>query len=527
MSNIVFVDVDQFYGIEIEEFPAQIAQVALWMTDHQMNQLVSTEFGQYFARLPLRKSPHILFGPARGNALQIDWRALIAPEKLNYIVGNPPFKGKKEQTPAQKRELRNIFSDVSGAASLDYVACWYRKSVDFIQANPKIEVALVATNSITQGEQAGLLWPGLFRRGIVINFAHRTFQWTSEARGKAAVHCVIIGFSLLERDRKVIFEYETVRSSPIGIVASRINSYLVDAENIVLLKRRRPIQAIPKLSFGSMPNDDGNLLIETLEERNALIAQDAGLAPFVREFLGAEEFIANKPRYCLWLADATPTHLRSHFEIARRCDLVRKARSESKRAETKALAKTPAVFGENRQPESMYLAIPKTSSETRQYIPMAFLSPQVIASTELFTSTEAGLFGFGILTSQMHMAWVRSICGRLKSDYRYSAGIVYNNFPWPDPTPKQKTAIESAAQSVLNARAKHPDATLADLYDPLSMPPGLVKAHQTLDRAVDAAYGKTNFASEADRVAFLFTLYEKLTSLFPIEKKAKRTRRTA
>ncbi|MDQ2925599.1 MAG: class I SAM-dependent DNA methyltransferase [Acidobacteriota bacterium] len=517
VSNIVFIDVDQFYGIEIEEFPAQIAQVALWMTDHQMNQKVSVEFGQYFARLPLKKAPTII----RGNALEIGWETLASPARLTYIVGNPPFVGKQFQTPRQKLDLSAVLNDVSGSGTLDYVSAWFRKASDYMQRNQQAKAAFVATNSITQGEQAGVLWPHLLAKKIRILFAHRTFEWTSEARGRAAVHCVVIGFGMLDEAMKAIFDYHTVKSEPIRIPARRINPYLVDAEDIFLPNRRSPIGNAPSISFGSMPNDGGFLILDAAE-RKALLSAHPALKPFIRPFIGSEEFINSIPRYCLWLQDISASQLRTFPEVLKRVMEVRKVRLSSTRSTTRDLAKTPSLFGEARQPSRKYLLIPGVSSETRRYIPMAFMRKEVIANNLVYVSQDATIYHFGVLTSLMHMAWVRSTCGRLKSDYRYSAGIVYNNFPWPEPTPKQRKTIETAAQAVLNERDRHPNATLADLYDPLSMPPRLVKAHQTLDRAVDAAYGRTAFASEAERVAFLFTLYEKLTTLFPSEKKKSR-----
>lgn len=521
VSLLVFVDVDQFYGIELEEFPAQIAQVALWMTDHQMNQKVSEEFGQYFARLPLKKSPNI----THDNALTVDWRTIVAPDQLSYIVGNPPFVGKKEQNKKQKAELLAIFSDTKGAGILDYVSCWYRKATEYMASNPQIIAAFVSTNSITQGEQVGLLWSGLLQRGVSIYFAHRTFQWSSEAKRKAAVHCVIIGFGLENHPNKFLFDYETLQSEPHAVVASNINPYLIDASNILLKNRRIPISGVPKLSFGNMPNDGGFLLLNP-EERKALLDSTPEIKPFIRSFLGSKEFINSIEKYCLWLKELPPSELRQYPEVMHRVALVRNSRLKSDRKTTQALANTPSIFGEIRQPDKDYLLVPSVSSEQRVYIPMAFMPKEIIANNLVFVSPNATRYHFGIITSLMHMAWVRVVCGRLKSDYRYSAGIVYNNFPWPEPTDRQRAAIETAAQSVLDERARHPESTLADLYDPLSMPPGLVKAHQTLDRAVDAAYGRTSFTSEADRVAFLFTLYEKLTSLFPIEKKPTRRRRT-
>ena len=507
IGQIMFVDVDQFYGIEIEEFPAQIAQVALWMTDHQMNLRVSEEFGQYFARLPLKKAPSIV----HGNALGIDWRTVVAPKDLTYIVGNPPFLGKKEQSSKQKAELTAIFHDVDVASVLDYVTCWYRKATEYMTENRSIETAFVSTNSITQGEQVGALWPWLLRQQVRVNFAHRTFEWSSEAKRKAAVHCVIIGFSLTNRTNKTLFEYETIRSEPHAVKASRINPYLVDADDVVLTNRRTAICNVPQLSFGSMPNDGGHLMLEE-EEAKAFLAEDPAARKFVRPILGSVEYINAIPRFCLWLKGAAPSELRASPAIMQRVAKVRSKRAESTRPATNSLAETPTLFGEDRQPTKKYLAIPKTSSEGRRYIPMGFLEPTIVANTELFTSEDAGLYHFGVLTSTMHMAWIRAVCGRLKSDYRYSAGIVYNNFPWPEPTDKQAAAIEAAAQEVLNARAIFKTSSLADLYALDSMPPELVKAHNKLDRAVDVAYGKTGFGREAERVVFLFELYKKLVA---------------
>ncbi len=532
VSRIVFVDVDQFYGIEIEEFPAQIAQVALWMTDHQMNLKVSEEFGQYFARLPLKKAPNIV----HDNALRIDWRTVVAPEQLSYIVGNPPFVGKSEQSRQQKLDMKQVFREVRRAGVLDYVACWHTKASQLMQANPSIATALVSTNSITQGEQVGALWPQLFAGGVSIQFAHRTFQWSNEARGKAAVHCVIIGFALRDRSRKKIFEYETPKSDPHAIDVLNINAYLVDAPNIFLPTRTNPISNAPKMIYGSKPVDGsgekrgdgekkvGNLVL-TDAERIEILKEDSNCEKWLHSFIGSEELINGNPRWCLWLKDVSPTELKSSPPVMRRIEKVKAYRLKSKKVHTRKSAATPALFTEVRQPRSRYLAIPEVSSERREYIPSAFLDKNIIASNLLYTVPNASVYDFGIITSKMHMAWVRAVCGRLESRYRYSAGIVYNNFPWPEPTDKQRTAIERAAQGVLDARAKFPESSLADLYDPIAMPPDLVKAHQTLDHAVDVAYGRTNFQSEAERVAFLFGLYEKLTSMFPTEKKVVRRRR--
>jgi hypothetical protein len=517
VSGIVRVDVDQFYGIEIEEFPAQIAQVALWLMDHQINMRVSEEFGQYYVRLPLRKAPHIV----HGNALSLDWKSVVPPADLTHIVGNPPFVGKKEQSPSQKAEVMRMFASVKGAGVLDYVACWYRKAADYMAGNPEIRAAFVSTKSITQGEQVGILWKDLLSRGVHIHFAHRTFQWSSEARGKAAVHCVIIGFALHDIPEKRLFDYETPKSDPHEIHAGNINPYLVDAPDVVLDNRKAPLCPIPRMMEGSALIDDGHLLL-TLEEAATLRSCFPGSDAWLRPFFSGDEFINGNNRWCLWLTDADPSAIRSCPPVLERIEKVRRFREASRREATRELAAIPSLFGEIRQPTGKYLFIPKTSSERRAFIPIGFLEPKcILNNTSLFVDG-AGLFHFGVLSSTMSMAWVRSVCGRLKSDYRYSAGIVYNNFPWPEPTEKQRAAIEAAAQGVLNARAKFPDSTLADLYDPLTMPPELVEAHRVLDRAVDAAYGKSSFGSEAERVSFLFDRYLILTQpLAPIARPTK------
>lgn len=504
-------DVDQFYGIEIEEFPAQIAQTALWLMDHQMNMRVSEEFGNYFVRLPLKKSAKIV----HGNALQYDWRRIVKPSELNYIFGNPPFGGKQYQNDAQKADLARVFKGVQGAGVLDFVAPWYRLAMEYMAENRAIQAGFVSTNSITQGEQVGVLWADLLRRGVKIHFAHRTFQWSNEARGKAAVHCVIIGFALHDVSEKRLFDYETLQGEPHEVKAKNINPYLVDAEDIVLRNRANPVSDVTPIVFGSMPNDGGNLMLSP-EERDLLVENEPKAAKWIKPILGSVEFINGQDRYCLWLVGISPQELRAMPAVLKRVDAVRTGRLNSTRPTTRNLAATPSLFGEIRQPNSRYLAVPKTSSESRAYIPMAFLNPSTIANTELFAVTAATNYEFGVLSSAMHMGWVRSVCGRLKSDYRYSAGIVYNNFPWPQAeTAAQREAIEKAAQGVLEARAKHPKSSLAELYNQLTMPAELVKAHRKLDAAVDAAYSKKKFAGDADRVAFLFELYGKLVS--PLE----------
>ncbi len=533
VHQLISLDVDQFFGIEIEEFPAQIAQVALWLVDHQMNLCVSEEFGQYFARIPLKSRPRI----EHGNALTLDWNEVLPAERCSYVLGNPPFVGKTYQNDAQRHDVEVVMGHVKGFGVLDFVAAWYVKAARYLQqAEPGAvspRAAFVSTNSITQGEQVGVLWGWLLAQGVHIHFAHRTFSWTNEAKGKAAVHCVIIGFGLHDVAEKTIYEYEDIKGEPLAVPAANINPYLVDAPSIALPSRRMHICNVRPILFGSKPTDGGHLILDR-EGRDKLLAVEPRAASVVREYLSAEDFINGIPRYCLWLKGCPPSQLRSMPNVLRRVEAVAAFRRLSSKAATRENAATPAFFAEDRQPVTQYLAIPKTSSERRAFIPIDFLSPETIVASELFTIADAGLFDFGILTSTMHNAWVRAVCGRLKSDFRYSAAIVYNNFPWPDlppksepnrpPTPanKAQTAIETAAQAVLDARAQFPASSLADLYDPLTMPPVLLKAHHKLDAAVDAAYalcgGKKTWKNDAERVAFLFARYQQLTSLLPVGK---------
>ncbi|MDD3381190.1 MAG: hypothetical protein PHD68_08270, partial [Rugosibacter sp.] len=517
IHQLVAVDVDQFYGIEIEEFPAQIAQVALWLVDHQMNIKVSEEFGSYFVRIPLKHAATIV----HGNALQLDWNAVLPAPTCAYVLGNPPFVGKSYQTAEQKADMAAVTHDIHGAGVLDFVAAWYIKAARYMATHPAIRTAFVSTNSITQGEQVGALWGWLLAQGVKIHFAHRTFSWSNEARGKAAVHCVIIGFGLQDVAEKTIFEYEDIKGEAHAIRAANINPYLVDAPDVVLPGRTNPICKVPTVLFGSKPTDGGNLIF-TKEERTSLLENEPQAVKFLRSYLSADEFINGNARYCLWLKDVQPNELQKFPHVLQYVERVRKFRLASTKAVTRDNALIPMLFAEERQPTSSYLAIPKTSSERRYWIPIDFLPPEVIVASELFTVQDATPFHFGILTSTMHNAWVHFVCGRLKSDYRYSASIVYNNFPWPEPTDKQRVTIEAAAQAVLDARAAHPNATLADLYDPLSMPPDLLRAHQTLDRAVDAAYAYKDAPTDAARVAFLFARYQALTSLLPIQTKPAR-----
>jgi len=505
----ILCDVDQFYGIEIEEFPAQIAQTALWLMDHQINMQVSEEFGKYFARLPLKKSASIV----NGNALQLDWREVEEPAELNYILGNPPFGGKHYQLTEQREELMNITRSygIKAAGDLDYVSAWFLKSTEYIVDNIEINVAFVSTNSITQGEQVPLLWNALLSHGIKIHFAHQTFKWSSEARGKAAVHCVIIGFGLDDPTEKRLYAYETLTGEPHERKASNINPYLAEAPNLLVLKRGQPIAELPEMRCGNKPTDDGNFLLND-DEKASLLKHEPAAAKFIHRFVGSEEFINGISRWCLWLVDADPNELRKLPLVMSRIEAVRSFRLKSSAAPTRKAADTPSRFFYVSQPKGRYILIPEVSSERRAYIPIGFMSSEVISSNTNYLIDSESLHLFGMLQSRMHMAWMRTVGGRLKSDYRYSGSMVYNTFPWPDNiTDKHKQTIETCAQAVLDARDQFPDSTLADLYDPLTMPPVLVKAHQKLDAAVDAAYSKKKFTGDRDRVAFLFERYQQLT----------------
>lgn len=506
IKSLVFVDVDQFYGIEIEEFPAQIAQVALWLTDHQMNLEVSEEFGHYFARLPLTKTPNIV----HANALEIAWEDVVRPQDLSYIVGNPPFSGAMVMGDAQREDIARVFRGVTGAGILDYVCAWYILAARYLQGDEprgRIHCAFVSTNSITKGEQVGILWRMLYPLGLEIDFAHRTFRWSSEARGAAAVHCVVIGFGIGSSAGKVVFDYDDLGGEPHLVAARNINAYLVDAPSVLLENRTDPICDVPGMRFGNMPRDDGALLLSDADKID-LLAREPAASALVRPFISAREFLNGESRWCLWLVGVSPTVLRSLPHVMERIERVRSFRQASKAASTRRLAATPALFAQIAQPSTNYLLVPRHSSESRRYIPLGFFSPHSIVADSCLFVPDADLFHFGVLTSEMHMAWVRYTCGRIKSDYRYSKDIVYNNFPWPEPTDKQRARIEAAAQSVLDARGLFPGSTLADMYDPVAMPAKLVAAHRALDSAVDAAYGRGAFRSEAERVALLFERYQ-------------------
>lgn len=504
ISSIVWCDVDQFHGIEVEEFPAQIAQVAMWLIDHQMNMMISEHFGQYFVRLPLKKSANIV----HANSLQISWEDVISKEKLTYILGNPPFIGKQLQNKEQKDDMARIFNKVQGAGVLDYVTAWYLKASKYIQ-NRKIKVAFVSTNSIVQGEQVGILWKELFSNyGIKIHFAHQTFNWSNEAKSNAAVHVVIVGFASFDTTNKKIFEYENIKAEAHEKIVKNITPYLVEGDDIVIEKRRKPICDVPNISFGSMPNDGGNFLL-TDEEKEELIKQEPLSEKYIKPLLSASEFLNGKNRWCLWLEDLNPNDLKSMALVKQRVENVKKLREESSRETTKKLAEYPTLFGEIRQPKTEYIGIPLNTSGNRIYIPFGYFPKDFISNNTMSVVAKSSLFHFGVLASIMHMSWIKYICGRIKSDYRYSNELVYNNYPFPkNVSEKQKKAVEEKAQNVLNIRSQFSDCSLADLYDPLSMPPNLKKAHQELDKAVDNCYGSKSFKNDKERIEFLFGLYE-------------------
>ena len=519
VHGLIGVNVDQFYGMEIEEFPAQIAQVALWLVDHQMNLRVSVEFGLYFARIPLKSTPHI----QNANALRVEWNEVLPAQRCSYVLGNPPFLGKTYQSKEQKTDLAAVMHGIHGAGDLDFVCGWYVLAAQYMQNRTGTQAAFVSTNSITQGEQVAVLWGEMQRMGMHIHFAHRTFQWSNEASGKAAVHCVIVGFGPQDPAVKTIYEYEDIKVIPHAVPAKRINAYLVDAPDVLLNKRRTPICDVSEMTYGSKPTDGGHLLMDDLE-KNALLAVEPQAARWIRPFLGAEEFINSKQRWCLWLANCPPKELRQMPEVMKRVQAVKEMRTTSSDKQTQIDAGTPTLFQKIRQPSSNYLLIPLHSSENRQYVPLGFCNSETICGNANSMIADATLYHFSVMTSAMHNAFMRFTCGRLESRFRYSNTIVYNNFPWPGfagdaLSDKHRNAIEQAAQCVLDARAQFADSSLADLYDPLTMPPALLKAHQKLDTAVDAAYqpsgGKKTYASDAERVAFLFELYQSITSLLP------------
>jgi hypothetical protein len=515
LESILWIDVDMMYGIEYEEFPARIAQVAMWLIDHQMNMQISNEFGQYFVRLPLKKAAKIV----HGDALETDWENIISKNELSYIIGNPPFIGHQWRNEVQMKGLEKVFGDAKRAGRLDYVAAWYLKSAELIQ-NTKIKFAFVSTNSITQGEQATILFPNLFNNyKIKIHFAHRTFQWNNEAKGNAGVHVVIVGFANFDTNEKRIFEYEDIKGEAHEIKTKNINAYLVDAKDIVVESRGKPIHKFPEMYKGSQPTDGGHLIINSKIE---FLKSEPNASKYIKRYMGADDFISSKIRWCLWLKYADPKELKKLPVVLERLTKVKETRLQSPTPSVVKFAEFPSLFTQDRQPDTDYLVIPEVSSENRKYIPIGFETKEIICANTVQIIPNASLYLFGIVQSHIHMTWAKTISGKLESRIRYTPAV-YNNFPFPEnPTSKHIKTIEDKAQKVLNARAEFQSSSLADLYDPLTMPPSLIKAHNELDKAVDLAYRPQAFTSEANRMVFLFELYEKYTAdLFTKEKPKK------
>lgn len=570
INHLVWLDVDMMHGIEYEEFPARIAEVAMWLIDHQMNMLVSAEFGHYLIRLPLKKAAKIV----HGNALQIDWNDLLSKKSVNitsdntvvtlkepyfeytsvniktrnltiidnrhpepdnvnirskydYILGNPPFVGKSNQSPEQKRDMDKLFGGFKGAGVLDYVTAWYVKAAQLIQ-NTNTKAAFVSTNSITQGEQVGVLWNILFNYfKIKIHFAHRTFKWRNEAKGNAAVYVVIIGFANFDIPEKKIYDYESVKDEPQERFVKNINPYLIEGKEVLLLSRSTSLCRVNNLVAGNKPVDGGFLLFSD-DEKNEFIIKEPQSAKYFKHLISAKEYLNKENRWCLWLQDCPPDELKNMPMTIQRIKSVKEFRNESNKRATREAAAFPSLFVERRLSKSNFVFIPLTSSENRKYIPLDFFTKDFIINNSASMLPEATLFEFGVLSSIMHMIWVKSVCGRLEGRFRYSNEIVYNNYPWPEnPTDKQVKAIEEKAQKVLDVRKEFPNSSLADLYDPLTMPPALVKAHNELDKAVDLAYRPQPFTSEANRMVYLFELYEKYTANLFTEEKPKRRKKKA
>ncbi|MFZ4740168.1 MAG: class I SAM-dependent DNA methyltransferase [Bacteroidales bacterium] len=568
ISDIIWLDVDMMCGIEYEEFPARIAEVAMWLIDHQMNMQISNEFGQYFIRLPLKKAAKII----HGDALETDWQSLLNPvneinvvakhaniylveepieeyktvnvqtetfevykgkkpqhkqeKRFDYILGNPPFIGSKIMTQFQRNLVIKEFDNIQGAGVLDYVTAWYITAAKYIQGT-KTKVAFVSTNSIVQGEQTSILWGQMLTKyNIKIHFAHRTFKWSNEAKGNAAVYCVIVGFANYDTNNKSIFEYEDIKGEAHKIKAKNINPYLIDAKDLIIVNRSNPICSVPKMVAGNVAYDYGYYVFNETE-MNEFVNKEPNSKKWFRMLIGGKELINNEIRYCLWLKDIEPDELKSMKFVLELVSKVKKERLAAKDKGTHRLADRPHEFRDLNNP-MFYIAVPKTSSENRKYIPISYFTKEYIPSDSIRIVENGTLFHFGVLTSLMHMAWVKNVCGRLESRYRYSKDIVYNNYPWPDNiSDKQIQAIETATEKVLTARLQFPNSSLADLYDPLTMPPALVKAHNELDKAVDLAYRSQAFTTEANRMEFLFELYEKYTADLFTKEKVKKTRKSA
>ena len=509
IKNPIKVSIGQFYGIEINDFATTVAKTALWIAESQMMKKTEDIIHLDLDFLPLKTYANIV----EGNALRIDWEDVISKEKLNYIMGNPPFVGARLMSQSQKEDLFNVFGkNWKNAGNLDFVACWYKKVAD-LTVGTNIQSALVSTNSITQGEQVPILWKPLFENGLTFDFAYKTFRWDSESNLKAHVHCVIIGFSYIKNNKK-----KKLYSNDRMQLVDNINAYLTDANNIFIESKNKPICNVPQIGIGNKPIDGGNYLF-TKEEMREFIKKEPKSEKYFKPWYGAKEFIDQAPRYCLWLGNCSPNELRQMPNCLKRVENVKKIRSESESVGTRKLAEKPTRFHVENMPISTYIIIPRVSSEKRRYIPMGFLNSDNLSSDSVHIIPNTTLYHFGILTSNVHMAWMRAVCGRLEMRYRYSKDIVYNNFPWCNPTDEQKAKIEKTAQEILNAREKHPNSSLADLYNDLTMPPELRKAHQENDKMVMEAYGfkkkdengKTRWLSESETVAELMKMYQELT----------------
>jgi len=569
IEEIVKVNITQFYGIEYEEFPARIAEVALWLIDHQMNRIISDTFGQYFVRIPLKKGTNIV----QGNALLVDWNTLkktdtpiIYTDEVNifdvkepietykqiniqaknvfvhteasaaaylqmeknisyfdYILGNPPFVGSKLMSEMQRKDLLLVFGQNENVGVLDYVCAWYYKAAQYIQNRPT-KVAFVSTNSITQGEQVGILWNILKNRyHIYIHFAHQTFKWGNEAKGNAAVYCVIIGFANYKTENPKLYQYDDIKGEPQENAATNINAYLLNAKDVFIFRRNSPIANVPNMSFGNMPLDGGNLLLND-KEKNDLLLKEPYAQKFIKPLLSAKEFLNGENRWCIWLVDAQPQELKRMPEVMKRIEKVKKFRENSVAASTRKFAQQPTLFRDRNNPDS-FILIPSTSSENRKYIPISLFDKEYIANNSCHIIPNGDLYLFGILTSALHMVWVKYTCGRLKSDYRYSKDIVYNNFPFPmEVSEKQKQKVIKAAEKILAVRKSYANNSLAALYDSLTMPIDLLKAHQELDKAVDSCYRTQPFINEASRMEYLFLLYEQY--VFPLLTKEKKKKKS-
>lgn len=503
------VSIGQFYGIEINDFAVSVARTALWIAENQMLKQTEDIIHQKIDFLPLKSYATI----TEANALRLDWETVVPKQELNYIMGNPPFVGARLMSAEQKKDLNAVFEGWKNAGNLDYVCCWYKKAADLI-AGAKIRAALVSTNSVTQGESVANLWKPLFESGVHIDFAHRTFRWDSEAKIKAHVHCVVVGFSVAPNNQpRRLFTAEREQ------LVSNINAYLLDAPTIFIENRTSAISKVPPIHYGSFALDNGNYTIKE-KEYDVIAKDDPAALSFMRPFVGAQELLHGQKRYCIWLKDISPSLFIKNKTIMGKIEKVKTWRENSSRKTTKELAATPALFAEIRQPTSSYLAIPTVCSESRKYIPMAYLPADIVASNQLYIVEHTGLYHFGVLTSNVHMAWVRVVCGRLEMRYRYSSGVVYNNFPWPSPSPAQRARIEQTAQAILDARARYPECSLADLYAETAMPPDLRTAHQKNDRAVMEAYGFTREQnSESACVAQLMKLYQELVEKEKLSRK--------